>query len=76
MMKNDQEIGKGIGHPDNASTGSINAIVNLRKGDVVLLRNLVGVRDETIHGNKMVGICWISVINKLNQSVFCFCCKC
>ena len=52
MMKNDQEIGRGLAYPDHASTGSMNAIVNLKKGDVVLLRHLIGVRTETIYGKK------------------------
>ena len=64
-MKNDQEIGRGLAYPDYASTGSINAIVNLKKGDVVLLRYWAGIVAETIWQEK-VGICWISVINKLN----------
>ena len=52
MMKNDQEIGKGLAYPDHASTGSINVIVNLKKGNVVLLRHSAGVgaKRETIHG--------------------------
>ena len=52
MMKNDQEIGRGLAYPDHGSTGSINAIVNLKKGDVVLLRHWAGAVAETINGNK------------------------
>jgi len=52
MMKNDQEIGRGLAYPDHASTGSVNVIVNLRKGDVVLLRHLIGAGAETIYGKK------------------------
>ena len=50
MMKNDKEIGRGVAYPDFKSTGSIIVIVNLRKGDVVLLRHMVYASDETIHG--------------------------
>jgi hypothetical protein len=52
MMKNGKDIGRGVGYPDHASTGSINAIVNLKKGDVILLRHLVGVHAETIYGDR------------------------
>jgi hypothetical protein len=52
MMKNGKDIGRGVGYPDHASTGSINAIVNLKKGDVILLRHLVGERAETIYGDR------------------------
>jgi hypothetical protein len=58
MMKNGQDIGRGTSYPDQASTGSINAIVNLKKGDVVLLRHWVGMLTETIFGyrrSKFVG---------------------
>ena len=51
-MKNDQEIGRGLAYPDHASTGSINAIVNHKKGDVVLLRHWEGIVAETIYGKK------------------------
>ena len=42
-----------MGYYDHASTGVINVIVNLKKGDVVLLRHSTDVdaRRETIHGN-------------------------
>jgi hypothetical protein len=52
MMKNGQDIGRGVAYPNHASTGSINAIVNLKKGDVVLLRHWAGAVAETINGNK------------------------
>jgi hypothetical protein len=54
MMKNDQEIGRGVGYHDHANTGVINVIVNLKKGDVVFLRHSedVGGQRETIHGNR------------------------
>jgi hypothetical protein len=52
MMKNDKDIGTGVSYPDVQSTGSINAIVNLEKGDVIMLRHLVGQPDETIYGNR------------------------
>jgi hypothetical protein len=47
-MKNDEDVGRGTSYPDHASTGSINAIVNLKKGDVVLLRHWEGIVAETI----------------------------
>ena len=50
MMKNDQEIGRGLAYRDHASTGSINVIVNLRKGDVALLRHSADAKSQTIHG--------------------------
>jgi len=52
MMKNGQDIGRGLAYPDHGSTGSINVIVNLKKGDVVLLRHWVGVAAETIYGDR------------------------
>jgi hypothetical protein len=52
MMKNGQDIGRGVSYPDIQSTGSIIVIVNLRKGDVVLLRHLVGIPVETIYGDR------------------------
>ena len=52
MMKNDQDIGRGTAYPDDASSGSIHAIVNLKKGDVVLLRHWVGMPAETIFGGR------------------------
>ena len=52
MMKNGQDIGRGVSYPDIQSTGSIIVIVNLRKGDVVLLRHLVGIPAETIYGDR------------------------
>jgi len=52
MMKNDKDIGRGVSYPDFQSTGSINAIVNLIKGDVILLRHLMGLGAETIYGNR------------------------
>jgi hypothetical protein len=52
MMKNDKDIGRVVSYPDFQSTGSINAIVNLEKGDVIMLRHLVGQPDETIYGNR------------------------
>jgi len=52
IMKNGQDIGSGVAYPDHASTGSINAIVNLKKGDVILLRHLVGTGAETIYGKR------------------------
>ena len=51
MMKNGQDIGRGVSYPDFQSTGSIIVIVNLRKGDVVLLRHMVGQPADTIYGN-------------------------
>ena len=55
MMNNGQDIGRGVAHPDHASTGSINAIVNIKKGDVVLLRHWVGLPADTIYGNRRSG---------------------
>ena len=52
MMKNGQDIGRGLANPSHGSTGSINVIVNLRKGDVVLLRHWEGVAAETIYGER------------------------
>ena len=52
MMKNEQDIGRGQAYPDHGSSGSIHAIVNLRKGDVVLLRHRVGMPAETICGDR------------------------
>jgi len=51
MMKNDKDIGRGVAYP-HASTGSINVIANLKKGDVILLRHWVGVAAETISGDR------------------------
>ena len=51
-MKNDEDVGRGTSYPDHASTGSINVIVNLKKGDVILLRHLAGARAETIYGKR------------------------
>ena len=52
MMKNGRDIGRGLAYPSHGSTGSINVIVNLRKGDVVLLRHWEGVAAETIYGER------------------------
>ena len=52
MMKNDQDIGRGTSYPDHGSTGSIHAIVNLKKGDVVLMRHWVGQPVEIIYGDR------------------------
>ena len=54
VIFDDQDIGRGVGYHDHASTGVINVIVNLKKGDVVLLRHSTDVdaRRETIHGNR------------------------
>lgn len=52
MMKNVKDIGKGVAYPDKGSTGSINAIVNLKKGDVILLRHCAGYGAETIYGHR------------------------
>jgi hypothetical protein len=52
LIKNDQDVGRGTSYPDHASTGSIHAIVNLKKGDVVLLRHWIGMRTETIYGDR------------------------
>ena len=41
MMKNVKDGGIGVSYPDVQSTGSSNAIVNLEKGDVILLRHMV-----------------------------------
>jgi hypothetical protein len=51
MLNNDKEVGKGVSNPDYQSTGSINAIVNLKKGDVILLRHWMGLHSETIYGD-------------------------
>jgi hypothetical protein len=53
LMKNDQDVGRGLSYPDHASTGSLNVIVNLKKGDVILLRHLAGAGAETIYGSRM-----------------------
>jgi len=67
MMKNDQEIGRGVAYPGYKSTGSINVIFNLKKGDVVLVRHLVSASGETILGyrySEFVGhILSINLIN-------------
>jgi hypothetical protein len=39
MMKNAEVIGSGAGYPDDGSTGSISATVNLKKGDAVKIRH-------------------------------------
>ena len=52
MMKKVRDVGIGVSYPDVQSTGSINAIVNLEKGDVILLRHLVGSGAETIYGSR------------------------
>jgi hypothetical protein len=52
MRKNDQDIGRGLAYPNHASTASINAIVNLKKGEIVLLRHLVGMKAATICGDR------------------------
>jgi hypothetical protein len=51
-MKNGRDIGRGLAYPSHGSTGSINVIINLRKGDVVLLRHWEGVAAETIYGER------------------------
>ena len=61
MMKNGQDIGRAVAYPDHESTGSINVIVNLQKGEVVLLRHWAGIAAETIYGNKirnLLDICY------------------
>ena len=52
MMKNVKDDGIGVSYPDVQSTGSINAIVNLEKGDVILLWHLVGSGAKTIYGSR------------------------
>jgi hypothetical protein len=51
-MRNGQYIGRGAAYPDHESTGSINVIVNLNKGNVVLLRHWAGIAAETIYGDR------------------------
>ena len=55
MMKNGQDIGRAVAYPDHESIGSINVIVNLRKGDVIMLRHMVGKTAETIYGLRKSG---------------------
>jgi hypothetical protein len=52
MMKNVKDVGIGVSYPDVQSTGSINAIVNLEKGDVILLWHVVGSGAKTIYGSR------------------------
>ena len=50
LMKNDQEIGRGLAYPDHASTGVINVIANLKKDDVVYPRHMPFPKSEIIYG--------------------------
>ena len=55
MMNNGKDIGRGVAYPDHSSTGSINVVVNLKKGDVIMLRHMVGKTAETIYGLRQSG---------------------
>ena len=50
LMKNGHEIGRGLANPDVASTGAINVIANLKKGDVVLPRRLGSLSGQVVYG--------------------------
>ena len=50
MMKNAEVIGYSSGYPDNGSSGSISATVNLKKGDVVKVTHKKGYSTQRIHG--------------------------
>jgi hypothetical protein len=50
LMKNGHEIGRGLAYPDHASTGAINVIANLKKGDVVWPRHMPILKGEIIYG--------------------------
>ncbi|CAC5413974.1 C1QL [Mytilus coruscus] len=52
MMKNGASISKGHAAAGNASeSGSMNAIVSLKLGDVIKIRHFEGTSIETIHGD-------------------------
>ena len=50
IMKNVEVIGYSSGYPDNGSSGSISATVNLKKGDVVKVTHKKGYSTQRIHG--------------------------
>ena len=49
MMRNAEVIGSGAGHPDNGSSGSMSATVNLKKGDAVKIRHWKGISTQVVH---------------------------
>ena len=49
MMRNAEVIGSGAGYPDDGSTGSISATVNLKKGDAVKIRHWKGIGTQVVH---------------------------
>jgi hypothetical protein len=49
MMRNAEVIGSGAGYPNTGSTGSISAIVNLKKGDAVKIRHWKGTGTQIVH---------------------------
>ena len=50
MMRNAEVIGSGAGYPNTGSTGSISAIVNLKKGDAVKIRHWKGFSNQGLYG--------------------------
>ena len=50
MMRNAEVIGSGAGYPNNGSTGSMSATVNLKKGDAVKIRHWKGVSTQGLYG--------------------------
>ena len=51
LMKNGDEVGRGVAYPDVISTGSLHVIINLKKADVVKLRHYDQAGGETIRGD-------------------------
>ena len=50
MIRNAEVIGGGAGYPDDGSTGSISATINLKKGDAVKIRHYKGVNTQNLYG--------------------------
>ena len=51
MFKNDVEVARGQGYPDNASSGSMAVVLDLKKGDVIKLSHWEGLNPEIIFGD-------------------------
>lgn len=66
MMKNKNVIGYGHGSPGGANMGSVNAVIELGKGDVIEMVHETGQGDQTIYGS---GFCSFAgyLITKLSD---------
>ena len=51
MIRNAEVIGGGAGYPDDGSTGSISATINLKKGDAVKIRHWKGTGTQVVHAS-------------------------